>query len=144
MINYTLLVSRQGTCDNILAYGLLMSIFRQGPTCKMVPHDAAEAEGQDRQGRDAAGSRTSYENVQLLGVQGCVPHPLYLAAQAQHPCADTKVVYRRYASLFFVCGIGSADNELITLEIIHRYVEVLDRYFGNVSGAFGLHQHTLQ
>lgn len=25
------------------------------------------------------------------------------------------------------------DNELITLEIIHRYVEVLDRYFGNVS-----------
>ena len=46
---------------------------------------------------------------------------------------DTKVVYRRYASLFFVSGIGSGDNELITLEIIHRYVEVLDRYFGNVS-----------
>jgi len=45
---------------------------------------------------------------------------------------DTKVVYRRYASLFFVCGIGSDDNELVTLEIIHRYVEVLDRYFGNV------------
>jgi len=45
---------------------------------------------------------------------------------------DTKVVYRRYASLFFVCGITSSDNELITLEIIHRYVEVLDRYFGNV------------
>lgn len=48
--------------------------------------------------------------------------------------ADSKVVYRRYASLFFVCGIGSSDNELVTLEIIHRYVEVLDRYFGNVSG----------
>ncbi|BGP13496.1 AP-1 adaptor complex sigma subunit Aps1 [Rhodosporidiobolus nylandii] len=45
---------------------------------------------------------------------------------------DSKVVYRRYASLFFVCGIGQQDNELITLEIIHRYVEVLDRYFGNV------------
>jgi len=45
---------------------------------------------------------------------------------------DTKVVYRRYASLFFVCGIGAGDNELTTLEIIHRYVEVLDRYFGNV------------
>lgn len=41
-------------------------------------------------------------------------------------------MYRRYASLFFVCGIGAADNELITLEIVHRYVEVLDRYFGNV------------
>ena len=47
--------------------------------------------------------------------------------------ADTKVVYRRYASLFFICGIGPNDNELVTLEIIHRYVEVLDRYFGNVS-----------
>jgi hypothetical protein len=45
---------------------------------------------------------------------------------------DTKVVYRRYASLFFVTGISSTDNELVTLEIIHRYVEVLDRYFGNV------------
>jgi len=45
---------------------------------------------------------------------------------------DTKVVYRRYASLFFICGIGPNDNELVTLEIIHRYVEVLDRYFGNV------------
>jgi AP-1 complex subunit sigma 1/2 len=46
---------------------------------------------------------------------------------------DTKVVYRRYASLFFVTGIGQEDNELVTLEIIHRYVEILDRYFGNVS-----------
>ncbi|KAL5508412.1 VAS2 [Sanghuangporus vaninii] len=45
---------------------------------------------------------------------------------------DSKVVYRRYASLFFITGISAGDNELITLEIIHRYVEVLDRYFGNV------------
>jgi hypothetical protein len=43
------------------------------------------------------------------------------------------VVYRRYASLFFVTGIAGGDNELVTLEMIHRYVEVLDRYFGNVS-----------
>ncbi|KAJ8519393.1 hypothetical protein ONZ45_g3663 [Pleurotus djamor] len=42
------------------------------------------------------------------------------------------LVYRRYASLFFVCGISTEDNELIALEIIHRYVEILDRYFGNV------------
>jgi hypothetical protein len=43
-----------------------------------------------------------------------------------------QVVYQQYASLFFVCEVGEDDNELITLEIIHRYVEVLDRYFGNV------------
>lgn len=45
---------------------------------------------------------------------------------------DLKIVYRRYASLFFIAGIDANDNELICLEIIHRYVEVLDRYFGNV------------
>ncbi|CAH8443629.1 unnamed protein product [Schistosoma mattheei] len=45
---------------------------------------------------------------------------------------DLKIVYRRYASLYFVCAIDQTDNELITLEIIHRYVEILDKYFGNV------------
>ncbi|WFD48196.1 AP-1 adaptor complex sigma subunit Aps1 [Malassezia furfur] len=45
---------------------------------------------------------------------------------------DSKIVYRRYASLFFVTGIAPDDNELIALEVIHRYVEILDRYFGNV------------
>lgn len=45
---------------------------------------------------------------------------------------DTKVVYKRYASLYFVVGIEEGDNELITLEVIHRFVELLDKYFGNV------------
>jgi hypothetical protein len=45
---------------------------------------------------------------------------------------DSKVVYRRYASLFFIAGCASTDNELITLEIVHRYVEQMDKYYGNV------------
>lgn len=45
---------------------------------------------------------------------------------------DTKVVYRRYASLFFIVGCDATDNELITLEIVHRYVEQMDKYYGNV------------
>ena len=45
---------------------------------------------------------------------------------------DTKVVYRRYASLFFIAGCASTDNELVTLEIVHRYVEQMDKYYGNV------------
>lgn len=45
---------------------------------------------------------------------------------------DAKIVYRRYASLYFVAGIDAEDNELITLEIIHQFVEALDKYFGNV------------
>lgn len=45
---------------------------------------------------------------------------------------DSKIVYRRYASLFFIAGCASTDNELITLEIVHRYVEQMDKYYGNV------------
>lgn len=39
----------------------------------------------------------------------------------------------RYASLYFCCAIEMDDNELLTLEVIHRYVELLDKYFGSVS-----------
>eukprot|EP00877_Chromochloris_zofingiensis_P013119 jgi/Chrzof1/8060/UNPLg00105.t1 len=45
---------------------------------------------------------------------------------------NIKLVYKRYASLYFVCGVDASDNELLVLEIIHHFVEVLDRYFGNV------------
>lgn len=46
---------------------------------------------------------------------------------------DSKIVYKRYASLYFCCSVEQEDNELLTLEIIHRYVELLDKYFGSVS-----------
>ena len=39
----------------------------------------------------------------------------------------------RYASLYFCAAIEQTDNELVTLEVIHRYVELLDKYFGSVS-----------
>ena len=38
----------------------------------------------------------------------------------------------RYASLYFVFCVDKTDNELLSLELIHHLVEVLDRYFGNV------------
>lgn len=43
-----------------------------------------------------------------------------------------KIIYKRYASLYFICLTDKEDNELITLELIQHYVECLDRYFGNV------------
>ena len=43
-----------------------------------------------------------------------------------------RLVFRRYASLHFVCAVDKEDNELMTLEMIHHFVEVLDKYFGNV------------
>ncbi|VDN85350.1 unnamed protein product [Brugia pahangi] len=47
---------------------------------------------------------------------------------------DLKIVYKRYASLYFCCAIEQTDNELLCLEIIHRFVELLDKYFGSVVG----------
>ena len=62
-----------------------------------------------------------------------------------------RVVYRRYASLFFLVGVdrggeddeggsgeggdredSTGENGLATLELIHAFVETLDRHFGNV------------
>lgn len=65
-----------------------------------------------------------------------------------------RIVYRRYASLFFLVGVDrgsvaagdggggeeqdcgddddSGENGLATLELIHALVETLDRHFGNV------------
>ncbi|KAJ3436549.1 ap-4 complex subunit sigma-1 [Anaeramoeba flamelloides] len=45
---------------------------------------------------------------------------------------DLKVIYRRYASLFFLVGVDEEENELGILEFIHCLVETLDRYFENV------------
>lgn len=43
-----------------------------------------------------------------------------------------QVVYRRYASLFFLVGVDGDENELAVLEFVHALVESLDKYFGNV------------
>uniref|UniRef100_A0A7S4IKL5 AP complex subunit sigma n=1 Tax=Odontella aurita TaxID=265563 RepID=A0A7S4IKL5_9STRA len=43
-----------------------------------------------------------------------------------------KLIYRRYAGLFFTIAVDVADNELSYLETIHLFVELLDSYFSNV------------
>lgn len=35
--------------------------------------------------------------------------------------------------MYFCAGLDDRDNELLALEVLHRYVELLDKYFGNVS-----------
>ncbi|GIX62650.1 AP-1 complex subunit sigma, putative [Babesia caballi] len=45
---------------------------------------------------------------------------------------DDKLVFRRYASLYFVVCVDRDANELLMLEVIQHYVELLDRYFCNV------------
>lgn len=43
-----------------------------------------------------------------------------------------KLIYRRYAGLFFTFGMDANDNELLALETIHLFVELLESYFSNV------------
>ena len=43
-----------------------------------------------------------------------------------------KVIYRRYAGLFFALCVDITDNELAYLECIHLFVEILDHFFSNV------------
>jgi len=43
-----------------------------------------------------------------------------------------KLIYRRYAGLFFTIAVDMQDNELSYLETIHLFVELLDAYFSNV------------
>ena len=44
----------------------------------------------------------------------------------------SKVIYRRYAGLFFSICVDLTDNELVYLESIHLFVEILDHFFPNV------------
>ena len=57
-----------------------------------------------------------------------------------------KVIYRRYAGLFFTFCVDVNDNELAYLEAIHLFVELLDQFFGNVCEldlVFNFHKVTI-
>ena len=43
-----------------------------------------------------------------------------------------KLIYRRYAGLFFTLAVDVNDNELMCMETIHLFVELLDQQFSNV------------
>ncbi|KAH3877834.1 hypothetical protein DPMN_001712 [Dreissena polymorpha] len=43
-----------------------------------------------------------------------------------------KIVYRRYAGLYFCICVDVSDNNLAYLEAIHNSIEVLNDYFHNV------------
>ncbi|XP_024393707.1 AP-4 complex subunit sigma [Physcomitrium patens] len=63
-------------------------------------------------------------------VRKCLARPDNQCSFVEH--RNYKVIYRRYASLFFLVGVDGEENELAILEFIHCVVETMDRYFGNV------------
>ncbi|KAK3224110.1 hypothetical protein Dsin_011135 [Dipteronia sinensis] len=45
---------------------------------------------------------------------------------------DTRLVYKHYATLYFVLVFDSSENELAMLDLIQVFVETLDKCFKNV------------
>ncbi|PIA52664.1 hypothetical protein AQUCO_01000497v1 [Aquilegia coerulea] len=45
---------------------------------------------------------------------------------------DTQLVYKHYATLYFVFVFDSSENELAMLDLIQVFVETLDKCFRNV------------
>ncbi|KAL5704627.1 hypothetical protein ACHQM5_023025 [Ranunculus cassubicifolius] len=45
---------------------------------------------------------------------------------------DTRLVYKHYATLYFVFVFDSSENELAMLDLIQVFVETLDKCFRNV------------
>ena len=144
-IHFVLLLSRQGKVRLAKWYTTYTQKERAKVlTCKVALHMSNPSYNLTActgcEGHYALSPGARAEVVQLSGLSGpqgsrSLAAPKYLAVRVLcrlvSACA-LQIVYKRYASLYFVMGIEPEDNELITLEVIHHYVEVLDRYFGNV------------
>ena len=64
-----------------------------------------------------------------------VPFSLKILPFVQY--RNFKLIYRRYAGLFFVYGVDITDNELLLMETVHLFVELLDEFFSNVCEVSG-------
>ncbi|KAJ1994196.1 AP-2 complex subunit sigma [Dimargaris cristalligena] len=92
---------------------------------------------QNRQGKTRLAKwYVPYEDDEKQRLKGEV-HRLVATRDQKHQSnfvefQNHKIVYRRYAGLFFCFCVDANDNELSYLEAIHFFVEVLDAFFGNV------------
>ena len=92
----------------------------------------------NKQGQTRLAQYTNYisikERITLEGelVRKCLSRTNNQCSFLDH--RKYKVIYRRYASLYFIIGldVDQEINELSYLEFIHNLVETLDKYFENV------------
>ena len=78
--------------------------------------------------RDA--KHTNFVEVRLTTTLVRNLHLLMFLFQFQF--RNFKIIYRRYAGLYFCICVDINDNNLCYLEAIHNFVEVLNEYFHNV------------
>ncbi|PVU86328.1 hypothetical protein BB559_006561, partial [Furculomyces boomerangus] len=56
----------------------------------------------------------------------------FLEGSKQIKNQDLKIIYRQYATLYFVFVVDKSESELGTLDLIHLFVETLNRVFDDV------------
>lgn len=109
----------------------------QAPSAEVVRGPPGQGEEEDHARAHHDDPVPEAEDVQLSrveGLQDCLQKVGPGQSLGERGYLELMLVFTcRYASLYFCCAIEQNDNELLTLEIIHRYVELLDKYFGSVS-----------
>ena len=73
------------------------------------------------------------ERITLEGelVRKCLGRQLNNCSFLEHQ--DYKIIYRRYASLYFIMGVDpKEENEQMYYAFIHNLVETFDKYFESV------------
>ena len=75
-------------------------------------------------------SQKDRKRIERDAVNAIIPRPAKACNVVEYK--DMKLIYRKYASLYFCLAVDREANELATLEQIQHYVEILDKYFGNV------------
>jgi len=86
-----------------------------------------------------------YENSIRTGEQQELCHKVYRIVSkrsdelcnfiddfSEWPTPDTRLIYRRYATLCFIFVVDSSESQLAILDLIQVLVEALDRVFENV------------
>lgn len=86
-----------------------------------------------------------YENMIRTGEQQELTHKVFREISkrsddlcnfvdnfTEWPTPDTRLIYRRYATLCFIFVVDSSESQLAILDLIQVLVEALDRVFENV------------
>lgn len=129
VLSFILIQNRQYVRPNTLSVSVILSIPL---ACPPKPADTSFFRGKTRLAKWYA----PYSDEDKVRLKGEV-HRLIAPRDQKHQSnfvefRSLKVVYRRYAGLFFCVCVDANDNELAYLEAIHFFVEVLDSFFGNV------------